>query len=107
MISDKRIQSILYMLAKEPNDVFLNYALGLEYVMQKSTFDLAEAQFIKVKQLNPQYIAAYFQLGQLYVAMQKKEAALLTFNQGLALAKDLKNNKAVNEISEAIFLLED
>lgn len=106
MKNNARIDALLGMLAQEPEDEFLNYALGLEYANNKS-FDLAEVQFQKVLKNNAAYIAAYYQLGQLYVAKNNRESALKIFQQGLQVAKNQKNNKAMNEISEAIFLLED
>ncbi len=107
MNNNARIKSLLGMLAQEPEDEFLNYALGLEYANDSSSYALAEAQFLKVLTNNVNYIAAYYQLGQLYAAMNNKEKALNTLQQGLQAAKDQKNNKAINEINEAIFLLED
>ncbi|MEI6021842.1 MAG: hypothetical protein WCR21_12000 [Bacteroidota bacterium] len=106
MKNNARIDALLGMLAQEPEDEFLNYALGLEYANNNS-FDLAEVQFQKVLKNNAAYIAAYYQLGQLYVAKNNRESALKIFQQGLQVAKNQKNNKAMNEISEAIFLLED
>ncbi len=46
--NQNRIDSILKMLAKEPEDEFLNYALGLEYAKDVPTHSLAEIQFKKV-----------------------------------------------------------
>lgn len=107
MNNNARIKALLGMLAQEPEDEFLNYALGLEYANDSSSYALAEAQFLKVLTNNVNYIAAYYQLGQLYAAMNNKEKALNTLQQGLQAAKLQKNNKAINEINEAIFLLED
>jgi tetratricopeptide (TPR) repeat protein len=107
MTNQARIDSLLQMLNQEPDDVFLNYALGLEYAKNSLTHSLAESQFKKVLVNNGQYIAAYYQLGQLYEQMGKKEEALEYYYKGLEIAKMQKNNKAINEINEAIFLLED
>jgi len=101
------IDSILKILANEPEDEFLNYALGLEYAKDVLTHSLAESQYKKVLVNNGQYIAAFYQLGQLYELMGKKEEALEYYYKGLEIAKTQKNNKAINEINEAIFLLED
>ncbi len=95
------------MLLTEPNDIFLNYALGLELVRKPEAFTEAENQFKKVLYLNANYIAALYQLGKLYESLQKNEEALSCFRNGLEKAKALKDNKAINEFGEAIFMLEE
>ena len=101
-----RIEALLSMLQTEPQDVFLNYSLGLEY-SANNNFSLAEEQFKKTIDIKPDYIPAFFHLGKLYEQAKKISEALSCYKQGLEFAKQQKNNKAVNELSEAIFMLED
>ncbi|MBK7309298.1 MAG: hypothetical protein KBG47_05860 [Bacteroidia bacterium] len=101
-----RIEALLSMLQTEPQDVFLNYSLGLEY-SANNNFSLAEEQFKKTIDIKPDYIPAFFHLGKLYEEIKKTPEALNCYKQGLDFAKQQKNNKAVNELSEAIFMLED
>lgn len=107
MKNEARIAAIQQMLLSQPNDVFLTYALGLEYACHPSTYQLAEAQFLAAITLQQNYVAAYYQLGQLYADMQKPEQALERYREALQVAKDNKDRKAMNEIEEAIFLLSD
>ncbi len=95
------------MLLTEPNDIFLNYALGLELARNVETFSDAEMQFTKVLNLDENYIAALYQLGKLYESHKKNETALSCYRNGLEKAKILKDNRAINEFGEAIFILED
>ena len=101
-----RIDMLLAMLEKEPDDIFLNYALGTEYVGELDVVQ-AEFQFKKVLQMEPNYIAAYYQLGKLFESQLKNTEALEFFKVGLEKAKIAKNNKAINEFGEAIFMLEE
>ncbi|MBL7919196.1 MAG: hypothetical protein JNJ40_02715 [Bacteroidia bacterium] len=100
-----RIDMLLKMLEKEPSDLFLNYALGTEYVGEKDV-DRAEFQFKKVIEMDVNYIAAYYQLGKLFESLSKNKEALEYYNLGLEKAKLVKNNKAINEFGEAIFMLD-
>ena len=102
-----RIESLMSMLEKEPDDLFLNYALGLEYVSDLNTVADAESQFKIVLGLDKNYIPAYYQLGQLFGSLLRIPEALEYYHCGLELAKQQKNNKAINEFGEAIFMLED
>jgi Tfp pilus assembly protein PilF len=106
MSSSARIQQLLDFLQREPDDVFLNYALGVEY-MAGSDLEKARQQFEKVLKQDRDYIAAYYQLGKLYEALQKNSEALKCYKTGLEKARAQKNNKAVNEFGEAIFMIED
>jgi tetratricopeptide (TPR) repeat protein len=102
-----RIDMLIELLRNDTEDVFLNYALGLEYSSDLGTVNEAEQQYKKVLQLNKDYIAAYYQMGKLFESQLKNEQALRYFKDGLAVAKKLNDSKAVNEFEEAIFLLED
>lgn len=102
-----RIDSLKSMLVNEPHDLFLNFALGLEYLTKSETIGLAEQQFKLVLNYDVNYLAAYYQLGKLLESSERKAQAIELFQQGLTIAKQQKNNKAVNEFSEAIFMLED
>ena len=101
-----RIDMLIKLLEKEPEDIFLNYVLGIELVAE---IDLsgAETQFKKVIAIENNYIPAYYQLGKLFESQLKKDEALRFYQQGLVFAKEKKDHKTVNEFEEAIFLLED
>lgn len=107
MSNSGRLNSIIEMLEKEPNDLFLNYALALEYAATSDKLLLAEKQLKLVLGLDPNYIPAYYQLGQLFTTLQRTSEALDYYKVGLEKAKEQRNNKAINEIGEAIFMIED
>ncbi len=106
MSSLKRLAQLKTMLELEPNDLFLNYSLGLENLAQ-SNINEAEFQFKKALDLNPDYIPAYYQLGKLFEFKKNTKQAILFFKNGLEKARLVRDFKAINEFGEAIFLLED
>lgn len=106
MEKNARIASLKDLLEKEPNDVFLNYVLGIEYQSEGKN-ESAKTLFLKVLELDPAYIAAYFQLGKLFTELKDTSSALKYLQNGLSLAVEKGDNKAKNEFEEAIFLLED
>jgi tetratricopeptide (TPR) repeat protein len=101
-----RITLLKEFLIKEPNDIFSNYALGIEFFVEQD-MDQAIFQFKKVLSLNSDYIAAYYQLGKIFEAQLKNTEALDYYKKGLLIAQIAKDNKSINEFNEAIFLLED
>ncbi len=97
---------LLSMLEKEPDDVFLNYALAVEFVGEQK-YEEAEKQFLKTNKLDSEYLPCYYQLGQVAEKINKEKEALEYYYKGVDLAKKQNNNKALNELNEAIWMLED
>jgi tetratricopeptide (TPR) repeat protein len=106
MKASERFIQLQQMLKDEPNDLFLNYSIAMEYL---SAGDIQKAikAFQRTLQLKPDYIPAFYQLGKAYESISEMEKALSYYRQGLDLARLQKNNKSVNEFGEAIFMLED
>lgn len=103
---ETRRQNLMEMLEKEPNDIFLNYALAVEFTGE-GKYQEAETQFLKTLKLNNDYLPCYYQLGQTAEKLNKEKEALEYYHKGAELAKIQNNNKALNELNEAIWMLED
>jgi len=101
-----RLASLNTMLEENPKDVFVHYALGLEYFsLQK--FNEAADFLTKCVELQKDYFPAYYQLGKVFESCNELEKAIHYFKIGLEYAKQQKQQKAVNEFSEAIYFLEE
>jgi len=97
---------IMEMLQKEPDDVFLNYALAMEY-LGVDNLAAAMQQFEKTLQIDPTYLACFYQLGQINEKLDDRGKALGYYKQGVELAKLQNNHKALGELQRAIWMLED
>ncbi len=97
---------LLSLLVNEPNDVFTNYALAIEY-MGEGDYTKSEKQFLKVLEIDKNYLPCYYQLGQAAEKLNKEKEALGYYNKGIEIAKNQNNNKTLNELNEAIWMLED
>lgn len=105
-MSNSRLSQIQEMLKSEPNDSFLNYALALEYAKENDVnkaIELIENLLLK----DENYLGAYYQLGKYYEQIQNLPKATSTYNKGVIIAQKTKNNKAVGELNEALWMLED
>lgn len=105
-MKNSRIDNLIGMLKEEPEDVFLNYALAVEFVGE-GKYEEAEKQFLKTAKLNEDYLPCYYQLGQVAEKLNKEKEALEYYYKGVDIAKKQGNNKAINELNEAIWMLED
>jgi len=99
-----RVAQLKKMLEGEPNDAFLHFALAMEYAKQGLGAE-AVTEFKKVKQINPQYMPAYFQQGNALIALGAIEAAKQVLAQGITVAQQVGDRHAATQMGEALALL--
>lgn len=105
-ITTNRLELIGEMLEKNPDDTFLNYAAALEYKKEKEP-KKAIAIFKRIIDIDPAYLATYYQLGKLLEEEGKTKEAIEVYRKGHALAIETKDVKAIGELSEALLILGD
>jgi len=101
-----RKKEITKLLSQEPKDSFLRYALALE-VGKEGNLNTACEMMESLKEDDPSYLGLYHQLANYYLQLNKEENALNILKEGIALAKQLKNQKAYNEMSELHWMYSD
>lgn len=101
-----RIEMIFDMLQKEPKDIFLNYALAMEY-MGNNDFKKAAEQLAVTLEINKDYLPCYYQMGQVKEKLNDNATAIVYYQKGVELAKAQGNTKAMGELNEALWMLED
>jgi predicted Zn-dependent protease len=99
-MSDKtRRQALEEMLAEDPNDEFLRYGLGMEYV---STGDLENAVrvFRELLALHPAkpYIPAFQMAAQSLVKLGRRADAISILKQGIAEARKQNQQHPLDEM---------
>ncbi len=105
-ITTNRQELIAEMLEKNPDDTFLNYAAALEYRKDKEP-KKAIAIFKKIIDIDPHYLATYYQLGKLLEDAGKPKEAIEVYRKGHKLAAEKNDIKAMGELSEALLILGD
>jgi len=96
-----RIEILKGFLKDNPNDSFSRYALALEYV-KLSQNDDALREFETVKENEPNYVATYFQLGQLYQKIGRTHDAEKTFRMGITAAAKAGDEHTKSELEAAL-----
>ncbi len=99
-----RIDQLREMLGRDPEDVFLNFALAMEQVKLGQPEE-ALAQFARVTQLDRKYLAAYTERANLLVSLDRHSEAREVFTEALAVAEEVSNKHAASKIREALALL--
>jgi tetratricopeptide (TPR) repeat protein len=101
-----RFDMLQEMLVKDPTDVFLNYALGMELEKEEKLKE-AERQYLKTLEINKDYLPCFYRLGQIAEKISTPDEAIKYYKQGLDLAKKQGDNRTASELTQAIFILED
>ncbi len=100
-----RLETLKQMLAQDPANDFVRYALGMEYAGAGEWRQAAE-QFQALLERNPDYAAAYFQLGQMFEKLGLLEQARQTYRRGIQVHERQGNQHARRELEAALELLE-
>lgn len=84
------------MLASDPDDPFLHYALALEEVKEDSQIGLRRLESMNEK--FPDHVAAYFRRGQILAEAGEVIAATQVLNTGVQVARRIGDDHAVAEM---------
>jgi tetratricopeptide (TPR) repeat protein len=92
-----RLDKLLEFLKNEPEDEFLQYALATEYLRLNET-DKALQYYENLVNKHPDYVGTYYHLGKLYEALNRKPDAINTYEKGMEIAKQKRDNHAFAEL---------
>lgn len=100
-----RLAELEKMLLENPHDPFLQYGIALEYAV-KGDVPEAIARIEKLLSEKPDYLGAYYQLGQYYEAESNYEEAIDTYKRGIIIAEKQGNKKTLGELRSALEMIE-
>lgn len=95
-----RIEQLQNMLELQPNDAFLLHALALENVKVEQ-WQTARNHWETLLATQPSYVGAYYHLAKLYELLGERTLADDTYQKGMQVAKQAKDNHAYNELQAA------
>src|SRR6185369_4748133 len=84
-MSNSRLDALKAMAEKKPDDAMIQYGLGMEYRKVGDRAGAVEALRAVVR-LNPDYTAAYQELGSLLLELGDADEAKGVLEQGIAVA---------------------
>jgi tetratricopeptide (TPR) repeat protein len=92
-----RLDKLLAFIKDEPNDEFLKYALATEYLRLNQT-DKALIYYEELVNNHPNYTGTYYHLGKLYEVLDRKQDAIATYEKGMKITKEKRDNHAFSEL---------
>jgi len=101
----ERKTKLLGMLAENPDDDFLNFAIAMEELASEN-LQKAQSFFQKCIEINPMHIPARYQLAKIAYTLHHHEEAMQLLNQGIAILKEKKDLKTLNEFRSLLSEIE-
>ena len=96
-----RIEGIRHLLAKDPDDLFLNYSLAMELAGADQT-DEALALFARCHSLDENYMPAYVEAGKCARAAGRLNDAKDHFRKALELATNAGETHAADGLQQQL-----
>lgn len=97
-MAETRRQQIEAMLAHDPTDAFLRYALAMECVSAGDDVN-ALNEFERLLKDHPDYVAGYFHGGQALLRAGKTAEARALLEKGIAVARRVGDAHAAEEMA--------
>ena len=103
-MATNRMEILLSMVAKNPQDSFARYGLAMEYA---NTGDLERAivEYRALIGFNPDYAAAYFHGGQALEKLGRIEEARQVYEQGIQVTGRTGDQHTRSELQAALDML--
>ena len=101
-----RLEELKKMLDENPSDNFIIYAMALEHANMQHV-DEAILLLNQLLQRDPEYLAAYYQLGKFYEMKQDAVNASVIYSKGMEVAKQKKDQRTLNELKSALEMLDE
>ncbi len=101
-----RLDQLLGLLASEPDDTFLNYALALE-LDKAGRHEESLLRFNKVIERPEPYVPAFFMAAQMLNRLGRFDEARDFLNRGIPEARKQNNSHAAAEMTEYLEMIGD
>ena len=92
-----RLEKLLEFIKGEPDDPFLKYALATEYLRLDDTAK-ALWYYEDLVTNHPKYTGTYYHLGKLYEALNRRDDAIKTYETGMKITREQRDNHALSEL---------
>lgn len=96
-----RLSLLLQYLDEDPTDAFTRFALAQEY-LKRGEDDQAAEYFEGLVRDEPMYVGTYYHLGKLYERMNRPSKATETYEEGIRIARELRDFHALSELQTAL-----
>jgi len=97
----ERLKQLYTLLENDPRDSFILFAVAKEYEKMQA-FPKALQYYLAIRSQDSDYVGLYYHLGGLYEKLEDKDTAKSIYNEGLEIAKKLKDFHAASELNNQL-----
>ena len=94
-----RLNSLLKLLEKDPDDSFLSYGIALEHI-STGNYEEAERYLSLIIKKDPDYVPAYMQLAHVYENLNLIDKAKKIYKEGIEIARKKNDSHAADEMED-------
>jgi tetratricopeptide (TPR) repeat protein len=100
-MSNARLEKLLEFIKEQPDDIFLKYALAMEY---QGLNDIGKTKeyFEEVVKVDKNHVAAYYQLGKIFERLNDETSAISIYEKGMEAAKLKNDSRSMRELKTAL-----
>ncbi len=108
MHASERIPILQKSLEQNPQDTFVRFALGMEY-LRLEQYNEALQYFESLVAQNPDYTGVYYHLGKLYALLGRSEQAQTILREGMRRTEhaDLQTHRELKQALDELLAAED
>lgn len=99
-MSVDRLAKLQEFYEEDPEDPFTRFALAQEHLKRDNPQEAVDL-FEHLVETDPDYVGTYYHLGKLYERLDRMDDALTTYEQGIEVAREQKEQKALSELQDA------
>lgn len=103
-VQKSRREVLEQFVTQKPGDAFARYGLAMECA-KLGDDDAATAHFRQLLEINPEYVAGYFQFGQFLSRLGRLEEARKMLSDGIVVAQKTGDAHARDEMQSALSML--
>ncbi len=104
-MQNDRLQALRAFHEEDPDDAFVRFALAQEY-RKRGNAKEALRFFEDLIAENPEYVGTWYHLGKLYEELGRKQDAMRTWRQGVAVAGRQRDAHAQAELRDALMQID-
>jgi tetratricopeptide (TPR) repeat protein len=95
-----RLKHLQEFYEEDPDDPFTRFALAQEH-LKRGSARKALTFFEELVETDPEYVGTYYHLGKLYERLGRTDDAIKTYDAGIAVARDQRDQKNLSELQDA------
>ena len=98
--TSQRLEYLKTLLAEDPDDSFVKYAIAKEYE-KLDDLETSIEKFESLRKEDSEYVGLYYHLAHIYTEIDETEKALEVYDAGIEVAKVQNDLHALSELMNA------